>query len=194
MLSRLLRTGRSIAIAAVLVEPLFVASAGAATAPALPTWVKPGLVVRYVDSLGGYVDYDYTDTVTSRSNGVVGVTTYEWSPGLPGTGKDLHWTCPAACSGVPASTSAQFWVDTSAPLASLKSAPFAYRDMGVVNFVFRGKKWKALLMYCPTVHGPVTTYFQATTGLLIYHKEYGYSYTYHVWYPIQLSYLGTQKM
>jgi hypothetical protein len=170
-----------------------VPAADAAATPVLPTWVEPGLVVHYVENLGGYVDYDYTDTVTSRSNGIVDVTTYEWSPGLPGTGKDRYWNCPAACTGIPAATSAQFWVDTHNPLASLRSAPFAYQDMGVVGFDFGGKKWEALLMYCSTVHGPVTSYFQASTGLLIYHKEHSYSYNYDLWYPIQLSYLGSEK-
>jgi hypothetical protein len=168
------------------------APSSATAAPLLPAWVKQGLVVEYVDNLGGYVDYDYTDTVTSRAHGVVDVTTHEWSPGLAGTDKNLEWSCSAACSGIPASTSAQFWVDTANPSASLRSAAFAYKDMGVVNFVLRGVAWKALLLYCPTTHGPVTSYFQASTGLFLYHKEYGYSYTYHVWYPIQISYLGTQ--
>lgn len=189
----MLRSRAATAISIVAVASLSAPAVGAATAPALPTWVKPGLVVKYVENLGGYVDYDYTDTVTSRTDGVVGVATHEWSPGLAGTDKYTHWTCPAACTGIPASTSAQFWVDATNPLVSLRSAPFAYKDMGVVNFAFNGNKWKALLMYCATAHGPVTSYFQASTGLLLYHKEYAYSYTYHVWYAIQISYLGTQK-
>jgi len=65
--------------------------------------------------------------------------------------------------------------------------------MGVVNYTLLGKKWRAGLLYTATVHGPVVSYFQAKTGLVLYHKEYAYSLAYHVWYAIQISYVGTLK-
>lgn len=64
-------------------------SAAAATSPAVPAWVKPGLVLQYVEDLGGYMDYDYRDTVVAVSQGRVHVQTYSWSPGLSGTGKTV---------------------------------------------------------------------------------------------------------
>jgi hypothetical protein len=78
-------------------------------------------------------------------------------------------------------------------LSSLSHAPFPYKYMGVVRFVRNGRQWKAEEMYDPSIHGPIVSYFQASTGLLLYHKEYAYSYTYHVWYTIQLAYAKTVK-
>lgn len=173
-----------------LVAAQSIPSARAAGAPALPAWVKPGLVLQYAEDLGSYVDYDYTDTVTAVSHGMVDVQTYSWSPGLGGTGKYQSWRCPAVCTGLPAATSAQFWVDPSTPVRSLSGGPWSYQYMGVVAFTLGGKSWKAGLLYHPTAHGPVVTYFQAKTGLVLYHKEYAYSLTYHTWYTIQLYYRG----
>lgn len=163
-------------------------TSAAAASPVIPSWVKTGFEVQYAEDLGGYVDYDYTDSVTARTASEAKITTYRWSPGVPGTAKYLYWSCAAACQGLAASTSAQFWVDPSDPLASLKYAPFHYHYQGVVSFPFKGRTWKAELVYQPSAHGPIVSYFQASTGLLLYHKEYGYAY--HVWYTIQISLTG----
>jgi hypothetical protein len=181
-------------ISGALATAMFGPAAGAVTPPKLPSWVKPGLVLQYAEDLGGYVNYDYTDTVTSVSNGVVDVTTYRWSPGVPGTASTTHWSCSAVCTGLPASLSAQFWVDPGDPVASLKGGPWAYRYMGTQDFPLKGKTWRTGLLYFPSAHGPIVTYFQASTGLVLYHKEYAYSLQYHVWYTIQLYYRGTSAI
>jgi hypothetical protein len=191
MPSHAVRTAWSLLYAA-LAPALFTPAAHVASAPTLPSWVKAALVLKYTDNLGGYVDYDYTDTVSSVSRGVVKVTTYQWSPGVVGTGKSSSWTCPAVCTGTAAQTSAQFWVDPSNPVGSLSGGKWPYRYLGVVNYVLRGATWRAGELYYPSAHGPVVTYFQARTGLVLYHKEYGYSLLYHVLYAIQLTYQGTQ--
>jgi hypothetical protein len=176
-----------------LVGALSSPAVGAGTSPRLPGWVKPGIVLQYAENLAGYVAYDYTDTVTSVSQGTVKVTTYTWSPGLPGTGKYLYWSCPAVCSGEPAQTSAQFWVDPSDPVGSLSGGHWPYRYEGVVNFAYQGKTWRAGELYDASAHGPIVTYFLASTGLFLYHKEYGYSLLHHSWYTIQLYYRGTER-
>ena len=193
-LAHVLSASTSVACAtATAALPLVSPVAGAATTTKFPSWVKPGLEVEYAEDLGGYVDYDYTDTVTSMSKGAVDISTYRWSPGLPGTGKDTTWSCAPVCTGLPASLSAQFWVDTTSPAASLGGGAWHYKYMGVVNYTSQGKKWRAGLLYTPTAHGPVVSYFQASTGLVIYHKEYAYSLQYRLWYTIQISYVGTLK-
>ena len=190
VVARAARVAWGCGLLAALVSAWGLPAVSAAAAPALPAWVKPGLVVQYAEDLGGYVDYDYTDTVAAVSHGVVEVRTYTWSPGLVGTGKHASWSCPAVCTGLPAATSAQFWVDPSTPVRSLSGGPWSYQYMGVVAFTLQGKAWKAGLLYHATSHGPVVTYFQAKTGLVLYHKEYAYSIPYHTWYTIQLSYQG----
>jgi hypothetical protein len=183
------------ACAAVLCAALagaFATPAAGATAPTVPNWVKPGLVLQYAEDLGGYVTYDYTDTVTSVSKGVIEVTTYRWSPGLIGTGQDSHWSCGAVCTGTPAETSAQFWVDPANPVSSLSGGRWPYRYMGVVKVVSQGKTLREGELYYPDPHGPIVTYFQPSTGLVVYHKEYGYSLLAHSWYTIQLYYRSTR--
>jgi len=150
-------------------------------------------VLQYVENLGGYVDYDYTDSVTSVSQGVVQVTTYTWSPGLPGTGKYLYWHCAAVCTGLPAQTSAQFWIDPRNPVASLSSGPWRYKYLGVKTVKVGAKSWQAGVLFYANAQGQqVVTDFQASTGLLLYHREYAYSLATHSWYTIVVSYQGTK--
>ena len=175
-----------------LLSSITSAAVPAQAAPALPTWVKPGLVLRYVENLGGYVDYDYTDTVTSVSQGVVQVTTYTWSPGLAGTGKYVYWHCSSVCTGLPAQTSGQFWIDPTNPVASLSGGHWPYKYLGVKNLKVGNKWWKVgVLFYSNALGQNAVTDFQASTGLFLYHKEYAYSLATHAWYTIIVSYLGT---
>lgn len=183
----------SIGVVAVALGPALATGAAATPPLTVPSWVEPGLQVEYTEDLGGYVNYNYIDTVTARTPATVRISTYRWSPGLVGTGQTLTWSCSAACTGTPAATSAQFWVDPANPAASLRHAPFAYEYMGPVNFRFHNVIRKAYLFYYPSAHGPVVSYFQASTGRFLYHKEYAYSYTYHVWYTIQLSFVKIHK-
>jgi hypothetical protein len=160
--------------------------------PTLPTWVKPGLVLRYAEDLGGYVDYDYTDTVTSVSQGVAHLTTYTWSPGLPDTGKYVYWHCSSVCTGVPAQTASQFWIDPGNPVSSLSGGHWRYRYLGVKNVKVGATWWKAgVLFYSNALGQNVVTYFQSSTGLFLYHREYAYSLAAHSWYAIIVSYQGT---
>jgi hypothetical protein len=191
MRSNFVKVAAAAVACAGLVGGLGAVPAAAATA-ALPGWVKPPLVVDYVEDLGGRVDYDYQYTVTSVSGGVVDWTSYHWSPDVPGTTGTTYWSCSAVCEGLAAQASAQFWVDPKHPVESLSGGKWPYRYMGVSNYHYRGKLWRVGALYYADAHGPIVTYFQASTGLVLYHKEYGYYIPTATWYPIQLYYSGQQ--
>lgn len=180
------------ALATVLAAAATPIAAPASSVPVVPSWVKPKLVLHYADDLGGKVAYDYNDTVTSVADGVVSVSTYQWSPGVPGTAKTTAWSCPAVCTGLAASLSAQFWIDPADPAASLLSgSTWSYRYMGIVSFTYDGRTYHVGELYHPTAEGPEVTYFQPGTGLFLYHKEWDYDpYSLSHWYANQLYYLG----
>src|SRR5215467_4651540 len=101
------------------------------SAPAIPSWVKPGVTVRY-DGVSAFVNNGrfsqgiqvvmVTRVTSVAGNTVSGVTQIQ-TVGTPIGGRHA-WTCTAAgvCRSDFPGFSGKFWVDPAAPEASVRGA------------------------------------------------------------------------
>ncbi|HTW10882.1 MAG TPA: hypothetical protein VME46_25505 [Acidimicrobiales bacterium] len=156
-------------------------TAGATTSPVIPSWVKAGLRVHYVeDTADGRVDWDITDTVTSRAGGDVNGTTLSAEAG-GGSRQTYYWQCSpdGDCPGHSATSSEVvdepflFWVDPNHPLGSVRGqgTPFSLLTyLGISNKDIMGRTYKVGTLYYTS--GPrniqtLVVYYLATNGLLL---------------------------
>ncbi len=171
------------ALTPIMILALGVLTAPAQTAPTIPAWVRPGLVVTY-DGVSAFVKNGrfsqgirvlMTTRVTSVSGNTVSGVTQIQTVGTPMGGRHA-WTCTAAgnCRSDMMDFSGKFWVDPAHPVESVKGpngAPFTVKGKG--PYSYGGRTWDATTMSYenPSTGWQVLLIFESKTGLILAYSE-----------------------
>ena len=158
-------------------------SVTAQTAPVIPTWVKPGLVVTY-DGVSAFVNNGrfsqgirvvmMTRVTSVTGNAVSGITQIQ-TVGAP-IGGNHAWACNAKgiCKSDMTGFSGKFWVDPAAPADSVKGPNGElFSLVGRGPYAYGGRTWSgATLSY----QNPATGFqyvltFDTKTGLVLAYSE-----------------------
>jgi hypothetical protein len=150
----------------------------------VPSWVTPGLVLAYLtDEDSGYVAIRDTTTVEAVTQGVV---TGETQTLAVGTDKTYDWTCTASGSCPHGEAAFQFWIDPADPLGSLKGQglPYEYLGTHALYDPENRQSYDVGILHYSNASGSVrnSTFFQASTGLVIEADAYIDGLVTEVWY------------
>jgi hypothetical protein len=166
----------------------------AQTAPTVPAWVRPGLIVAY-DGLSAFVNNGrftqgiqvlMTSRVTSVSENNVAASTQVQTVGTPLLSTHA-WVCNAAgnCKTDATGFSLKFWVDPDDPTSSARGAHGEpYTVVGKGPYTYAGRTWAATTMsYQNKDTGwQLMITFETKTGLVLAYSEVSPGQQVHIYF------------
>jgi len=184
-----------LAIAVTILVAVSTATVSAQYGPAIPAWVKPGLVVTYdgvsafVNQYGRFkqgIQVVMTTRVNSVSGGRVSGVTQTQTVGTPLRGK-FAWVCNAAadCTSDMPGTHGKFWVDPDHAVDSVKGPngePF--KVVGQGPYSYNGRSWTATMLSYqnPQTGVQINTTFDTKSGLILAHSENSPAEQVHIYF------------
>ena len=166
----------------------------AANAPAIPSWIHPGMVVIYDGDSAFVTNGRFSQGIrvvmttkvnSSSSTQVSGITNIQ-TVGSP-IGGTHSWACNASgyCTSDASGVNGQFWVDPANPTASKRGANGeTYTLKGTGPYALNGKTWTGTLMTYENAASGVQLVctFDSQNGLILQYSESSPSEQVHTYF------------